>query len=329
MKRLAILTSGGDAPGMNAAIRAITLRALQEDIEVIGVIGGYNGLLSQEYIQLTNATVDDIIGLGGTILKSARCRQMKEEHGPLLAAKALDAMGVDALIVIGGDGSFRGCSAILKHWQGNIIGVPGTIDNDINGTDQTIGFWTAVDTAVACIDKIRDTANAFERLFIVEVMGRDCGFIAVESAVASGAEHIICKEIISNESEFLENLVQGLNSAITAHRTTSYVIVVAENSLSKTAHELSHYLEQHTNTDCKVAILGYLQRGGSPVASDRVLATKLGVAAINTVLSRKSGVMVGTEHDQISYTPFSQTSYKNTSNQALIRRLNDLNFNLS
>lgn len=329
MKRLAILSSGGDAPGMNAAIRAITLKAIEHNYEVIGFIAGFNGLLDKQYIHLNRPQVDDIIRQGGTILKSARCPRMHKAQGAIQAKHVLESLNIDALIVIGGDGSFKGCHAIAKQWSGQLIGVPGTIDNDINGTDQTIGFWTAIDTALGCIDKIRDTANAFERIFLVEVMGRDCGFIAVESAIASGAEHIICKEIIEDETQFINDLLHSIKTSIAKHRTDSYVIVVAENSLSITCEQLSQKIAEFTQVECKVAILGYLQRGGSPVASDRVLATGLGVAAVEAILAGKNEIMVATKDNQMCEVNFSETGLKNTDNQSLIRRLNNLNFNLN
>ncbi|WP_372769756.1 ATP-dependent 6-phosphofructokinase [Pseudoalteromonas sp.] len=327
-KKIALITSGGDAPGMNAAIRAVTLQAEKYQYQVLGFMGGYNGLIENHFIKLNCHLVDDIIRKGGTILKSARCQEMLSPNGPKQVVETLNANNIDALIVIGGDGSFKGCQAISAIWQGNIIGIPGTIDNDINGTDQTIGFWTAVETALDSIDKIRDTANAFERIFIVEVMGRNCGFLAVESAIGSGAEHIVCKEIIEDEVQFIDHLLVNINKAIKNHRTDSYIIVMAENSLSFSAHELSKKIERYTGVDSKAAILGYIQRGGSPVASDRVLATQLGVAAVDAVKANKTDIMVGMLNNSLNEIALSATSYSNTDNQSIIRRLNRLNFNL-
>lgn len=327
-KKIALITSGGDAPGMNAAIRAVTLQAEKYQYQVLGFIGGYNGLIDNHFIILDCHKVDDIIRKGGTILKSARCPEMLDSSGPNRVVETLESNNIDSLIVIGGDGSFKGCLAISELWQGNIIGIPGTIDNDINGTDQTIGFWTAVETALDSIDKIRDTANAFERIFIVEVMGRNCGFLAVESAIGSGAEHIVCKEIIEDEVQFIDNLLVNINKAIRNHRTDSYIIVMAENSLSFSAHDLSKKIERYTGVDSKAAILGYIQRGGSPVAPDRVLATQLGVAAVEAIKANKSNIMVGMLNNTATETAFSSTSYRNTYNQKIIRRLNQLNFNL-
>lgn len=327
--KLAIITSSGDAPGMNAAIRAITLQAIRYGYQVIGFQGGYNGLINNLQLPLENHTVDDIIRKGGTVLKSARCKEMVDGNGAERVAKTLSENQIDALVVIGGDGSFKGCQAIAQFWSGQLIGVPGTIDNDINGTDQTIGFWTAIETALDSIDKIRDTANAFERIFIVEVMGRNCGFIAVESAIASGAEHIVCKEIIEDETAFIDTLLVNINDAVKQHLTDSYIIVMAENSLSCSAAELSEKITRYTGVDSKAAILGYIQRGGSPVAMDRVLATQLGVAAVDAIKQGKTNIMVGMLNNQINETALGATGYSNTYNRDIIRRLNKLNFNLA
>lgn len=329
MKKIAILTSGGDAPGMNAAIRAITLQALHFNWQVIGFNAGYNGLLAKDYQLLDSYSVTDIIRHGGTILKSARCKTMKESDGPLAAAKVLHDLNIDCLFVIGGDGSFRGACAIAKHYKGNIIGLPGTIDNDVNGTDQTIGFATAIDTAIDAIDKIRDTANAFERIFVVEVMGRDCGFIAVESAIACGAEQVICKEIIDNETSFVNHLLTAIDTSIKDNSRQSYVIVVAEHSLSMSSQALSELIAKRCNIDCRAAILGYIQRGGSPVAEDRILATQLGIAAVNFALENQKMIMVGKRNGNIVTVPLAETNLKNEQNKQLIQRLNQFNFNLS
>jgi 6-phosphofructokinase 1 len=329
MKKVAILTSGGDAPGMNAAIRAITLQALHFNWQVIGFNAGYNGLLNKDYQLLDSYSVNDIIRYGGTILKSARCSAMKTPEGPILAAKVLAELNIDCLFVVGGDGSFRGACAIAPHYKGNIIGLPGTIDNDVNGTDQTIGFATAIDTAIDAIDKIRDTANAFERIFVVEVMGRDCGFIAIESAIACGAEQVICKEIIDNETSFINRLLSAIKQSVSENSRQSYVIVLAEHALSMSAHALSELIATRCNIDCRAAILGYIQRGGSPVAEDRILATQLGIAAVNLALENQKMVMVGKRNGKLVTVPLAETNLKNEQNKQLIQRLNQFNFNLS
>jgi 6-phosphofructokinase 1 len=231
--------------------------------------------------------------------------------------------------VIGGDGSFKGAQALCQHWQGQVIGIPGTIDNDINGTDQTIGFWTAIDTALNCIDKIRDTADAFDRIFLIEVMGRDCGFIAMESGIASGAQHIVCHELIENEADYITTLLNSIKQSITSDAAQSYVIVVAENALSFSTSILAEKIADFTGVDTKSAILGYVQRGGAPVAMDRVLATQLGICAVDAIIAEKNNMMVAMQHDQITYFDLAKTGLKNTENKKLIQRLEQFSFNLS
>ncbi|MFY8274934.1 ATP-dependent 6-phosphofructokinase [Pseudoalteromonas sp. SSDWG2] len=322
-KRIAILTSGGDAPGMNAAIRAVTLKALSFDHHVFGYYGGYNGLIGEHFTELGAAHVADIIHRGGTILKSARCKDMHTNAGILQAVNSLRKNHIDALIVIGGDGSFKGAQELAQHWSGQIIGIPGTIDNDINGTDATIGFYTAIDTALDCIDKIRDTAQAFERTFVVEVMGRDCGIIAMESGLASGAEQIICKELIDDESSFVQDLKEKVADSLKNDAAHSYVIVMAEHSLSISAQELAQQLSNFTGIDSRSAILGYVQRGGAPVAGDRILATQLGVASIAHLEAGDNGVMVGIEDNKVTLTPLKETSDTHQRNRSFVARLKE------
>ncbi|MEM0515215.1 ATP-dependent 6-phosphofructokinase [Pseudoalteromonas sp. YIC-827] len=321
LKRVAILTSGGDAPGMNAAIRALTLHALSHEYQVVGFYGGYNGLIDEDYTELSAANVGDIIHRGGTILKSARCPQMLSEAGILQAANSLRKCHIDALVVIGGDGSFKGAQALQEHWQGQLIGIPGTIDNDINGTEATIGFHTAIDTALDCIDKIRDTAQAFERTFVVEVMGRDCGILAMEAGLASGAEQIICKELIEDEQAFLDELKEEMAQSLRQDKHPSYVLVMAEHSLSISAQQLADQLSEYTGVDSRSAILGYVQRGGAPVAGDRILATQLGVAAIEQLAMGTGGVMVGIKNNAITTIPFADTANTQTRNKDFVARL--------
>ncbi|MDP4982280.1 ATP-dependent 6-phosphofructokinase [Pseudoalteromonas tunicata] len=327
--RLGVLTSGGDAPGMNAAIRAITLKGLSAGFEIVGINAGYNGIFNLDTQILSAQSVDNIIQRGGTLLKTARCSQLREEDGPRLAAEKLTQLKLDALIIIGGDGSFRGAVKLAEFWPKPIIGIPGTIDNDINGTDQTIGFWTAIDTALDSIDKIRDTADAFERIFVVEVMGRDCGFIAMESGIACGAEQIICHELIEDEETYLAQLYNAILHAVTWRQTQSYVIVIAEHSLSISSAELAKRIADFTGVDTKSAILGYIQRGGAPVAMDRVLATQLGISAVKAVCEGKTGLMIGMKNNEMVEIPFAQTGLKNTHNQDLIKRLKHFNFDLT
>ena len=326
---LAIITSGGDAPGMNAAIRAVTLKAIQNGYRVFGFIAGFHGIIEKDYIDLTLKNVDNIIHKGGTVLKTARCKAMYQSEGVVHAAQSLNDLSINALVVIGGDGSFKGAQALGQQWQGQLIGIPGTIDNDINGTDQTIGFWTAIDTALDCIDKIRDTADAFDRIFVIEVMGRDCGFIAMESGIASGAQQIICHELIENESEFIAGLLESIKDATKHNYPQSYVIVVAENALSFSTAELAKKISAHTGVDTQSAILGYVQRGGAPVAMDRVLATQLGISAVEAICDKKSNIMVGMKKSEIIHFPLADTNQKNITNQALIKRLEQFSFNLT
>jgi len=297
IKRIGLLTSGGDAPGMNAAIRSVVLAAHHYHIDVIGFYHGYNGLVCQEYIEqakpLTLLDVNNVIHLGGTLLKSARCQLMLEEKGLQLAANTLDDNNIDALIVIGGDGSFKGLLALQQYWSGQVIGVPGTIDNDVDGTDYTIGFATAVNTGIEAIDKIRDTADAFERIFIVELMGRHSGHITFNVGIACAAEQVLSFENFAGGEQSLQ-LEQLTSEIIKAKevRHSSYIIVIAENLWQGGAAELARQLRERSGMECTPCILGHIQRGGSPVAKDRILATKMGVAAVQGLIDGKTNVMV-------------------------------------
>lgn len=301
LKRIGVLTSGGDAPGMNAAIRAIVLGANHHGIEAIGFMYGYNGLINDEFVLLTNNTVNHIIHRGGTILKSARCKEMETEEGINQATSTLLKHKIDALIVIGGDGSFKGLLALQKEWNGQVIGVPGTIDNDVDKTDYTIGYSTALNTAIDAIDKIRDTADAFERIFIVEVMGRNSGFLAFNVGIASGAEQVLSFEnfTVDDSEKKLHSLANDIQRVI-KKRNGSYIIVIAENLWEGGANNLAQQLKVKAGIDCTACILGHIQRGGSPVAKDRILATKMGVAAIQAVISGKTSVMTGECNNEVS-----------------------------
>lgn len=292
---------------MNAAIRAVVLAAHHYHIEVIGFYHGYNGLVCAEYSKqasvLTPDDVNSIIHRGGTILKSARCALMLEDNGLLLAANTLNEHNIDALAVIGGDGSFNGLIALQHHWQGQVIGIPGTIDNDLDGTDYTIGFSTAVNTGIEAIDKIRDTADAFERIFIVELMGRHSGHITFNVGIACAAEQVLSFENFSIDDQQTK-LLQLASEIKTAqkNRHGSYIIVIAENLWPGGAFELAKQLNEQADIECTACLLGHIQRGGSPVAKDRILATKMGVAAVQALIAGKSNVMVAEKNNAMCFT---------------------------
>lgn len=286
--RIATLTSGGDAPGMNAAIRAIVRVAESHGHEVMGVHRGYHGLLDGDCRKLGSRDVGNILQKGGTILHTTRCREFLAEEVQRRAAQFLESQGVDALLAIGGDGTFRGCVDLARHWNGRIIGIPGTIDNDLNGTDRTIGFDTAVTTAVEALDKIRDTAEAHERFFLVEVMGRHAGFIALEVGLTGGAEEILVPEVPSDLQAVCDRLCAGR-----AAGKKSSLIVVAEGAQPGGAQTVADILRTLSGNEYRVCILGHIQTGGSPTTSDRLLATRLGSFAVETALSQEIGVMVG------------------------------------
>lgn len=311
IKRIGLLTSGGDAPGMNAAIRAVVLAAHHNHIEVLGFYHGFNGLICDENIcQTTVLELDDvsnIIHRGGTILKSARCMQMLTKDGVKQAANTLESHNIDALVVIGGDGSFNGLIALEEYWQGQLIGIPGTIDNDLDGTDFTIGFSTAVNTGIDAIDKIRDTADAFERIFIVELMGRHSGHLTFNVGIACGAEQVLSFEnfSIDDKKSRLEQLAKEIQLA-QKNRHRSYIIVIAENLWPDGAAALAKELNQVASIDCTACVLGHIQRGGSPVAKDRILATKMGVAAIQAVIEGGNLIMIAEKNNAIAHVPLVQ-----------------------
>ena len=302
IKCVGILTSGGDAPGMNAAIRAVTRAAIYNGFEVKGIYRGYKGLITGEITPFKTQNVSNIIQLGGTILKTARCQEFKTPEGRKVAYDTLVKEGIDALVVIGGDGTLTGARIFATEYNYPIVGLPGTIDNDLYGTDTTIGYDTALNTIMDAVDKIRDTATSHERLFFIEVMGRDAGFLALNGAIATGAEAAIIPEI-STEVDQLEELIKnGFRKS-----KNSSIVLVAESELTGGA---MHYAERVKNEypqyDVRVTILGHLQRGGSPTAHDRILASRLGAAAIDAIMEDQRNVMIGIEHDEIVYVPFSK-----------------------
>ncbi|MDG2099593.1 MAG: ATP-dependent 6-phosphofructokinase [Glaciecola sp.] len=324
IKRIGILTSGGDAPGMNAAIRSVVLAAHHYHYDVVGFYHGFNGLLREEHIAqakvLTADDVHNIIQRGGTILKSARCPDMLTEKGLQQAATTLTDQYIDALIVIGGDGSFNGLLALQAFWLGQIIGIPGTIDNDLDSTDFTIGFATAVNTAIEAIDKIRDTADAFERIFIVEVMGRHSGHITFNVGIASGAEQVLSFEnfSINNKQATLQKLAAEINTAQQSNHG-SYIIVMAENLWQGGAVALADELKHQADVDCTACVLGHIQRGGSPVPKDRLLGTKMGVAAVQALNAGKHNIMIAEQNSGICHVSLADAvKHTKTVNQQLV-----------
>lgn len=299
IQHIGIFTSGGDSPGMNAAIRAVVRTAILRGLRVSGILGGYDGMVNDQVRDLGTRDVSNIIQRGGTILRSARSEAFRTAEGRTKAADTLRKHGIDALVAIGGDGTFTGGHVLWQEHGVRMIGLPGTIDNDLYGTDLTIGYDTAVNTAVEAIDKIRDTASSHDRLFFVEVMGRDTGFIALASGLASGAEYVMVPE----ELQSLDNLVAALREA--SHSKSSSIVVVAEGDEEGGAFEIARKTRlAMPETDIRVAVLGHLQRGGSPSATDRILASRLGVAAVEGLLEGKGDAMAGLVNDQVVFTPF-------------------------
>tara|TARA_R110001583_G_scaffold145635_1_gene297560 strand:+ start:2566 stop:3552 length:987 start_codon:yes stop_codon:yes gene_type:complete len=297
IKKIAVLTSGGDAPGMNAAIRAVVRACTYYSVECVGVYRGYQGLIEGDFESLSARHVSNIINKGGTILKSARSKEFRTEEGREKAYNKLKEAGVGALVVIGGDGTFTGGLKFIQEFNFPVVGIPGTIDNDIYGTDNTIGYDTALNTVVEVIDKIRDTASSHNRLFFVEVMGRDAGFIALNSGIGAGAEEILIPE----KNLGLDRLVESLNASKQRGKTSSIVVVSEGDKIGKSVFELAdHITENFPDYDIRVSVLGHMQRGGSPSCYDRVLASRLGVAAVEALLDRATGVMVGITNNQIT-----------------------------
>lgn len=299
---IGILTSGGDAPGMNAAIRAVTRSAIYSGFRVKGIYRGYRGLITGEIVEFKTQNVSNIIQVGGTILKTARCKEFQTPEGRKIAYEMLQKEGIDALVVIGGDGSLTGARIFATEYNYPIVGLPGTIDNDLYGTDKTIGYDTALNTIMQCVDKIRDTATSHERLFFIEVMGRDAGFLALNGAIATGAEAAIIPEI-STEVDQLEELIKnGFRKS-----KNSSIVLVAESPITGGAMALAERVKnEYPQYDVRVTILGHLQRGGSPTAVDRILASRMGAAAIDALLDDQRNVMIGISNDEIVYVPFAK-----------------------
>ncbi len=297
-RKIAVLTSGGDAPGMNAAVRSVVRTSIDEGINIFGVYGGFSGLLEGDLMPLNRRSVSNIIQKGGTFLKTSRCETFRHESGRKRAAETLKEWNIGKLIVIGGDGSFRGAHALYEEHGTQVIGIPATIDNDIYGTDLTIGYDTAVKTALESIDKIRDTAASHERLFIVEVMGRNAGFIALEVGICGGAEEILVPETKSD----LEDLGKQVDTWRKAGKNSS-LIVVAEGDDLGNAHTIAEKLDKKFHIQSHVCVLGHTQRGGTPTSTDRLLATQLGYYAVHGILKNKTDMMVGMINKKVKYTP--------------------------
>jgi 6-phosphofructokinase 1 len=297
IKRIAVMTSGGDAPGMNAAIRAVVRTSVYYNLEVMGIYRGYAGLIEDDFIEMNARSVSKIISNGGTILKTSRSPEFRTPEGRKKAYDNLLSRGVDAMVVIGGDGSFTGANLLFEEFNFPVIGIPGTIDNDLAGTDYTLGYDTATNTVIESIDKIRDTANSHNRLFFIEVMGRDAGFIALRTGLATGAISILLPE----EDIGIDELIAILNRNRATHKTSS-IVVVAEGDANGGAYEVAKKVKQKYNQlETKVTVLGHIQRGGAPSAFDRVIASRMGVKAIEGLLEGYDHHMVGFKNDTIQY----------------------------
>ncbi|MDR1371452.1 MAG: 6-phosphofructokinase [Dysgonamonadaceae bacterium] len=300
IKCVGILTSGGDAPGMNAAIRAVTRSAIYNGFQVKGIYRGYKGLISNEIIEFRTNNVSNIIQQGGTILKTARSQEFMTPEGRQIAHKTMLQEGIDALVVIGGDGSLTGARIFAQEYDIPVVGIPGTIDNDLFGTDTTIGYDTALNTIMQAVDKIRDTATSHERLFFIEVMGRDAGFLALNGAIASGSEAAIIPEIFTEVDQLEELINNGFRKS-----KNSSIVLVAESELTGGAMGMAERVKkEYPQYDVRVTILGHIQRGGSPSAYDRILASRMGAAAIDALMDDQRNVMIGIQNDQIVYIPF-------------------------
>lgn len=299
---IGVLTSGGDAPGMNAAVRAVTRSAIFNGIKVKAIYHGYKGLITGEIKEFQTENVSNIIQQGGTILKTARCLEFKTTEGRQVAYDTMQREGIDALVVIGGDGTFTGARVFAQEFNVPVVGIPCTIDNDLCGTDATIGYDTALNTIMDAVDKIRDTASSHERLFFVEVMGRDAGFLALNSAIAAGAEAAIIPERVTHEEQLEALIKNGFRKS-----KNSSIVIVAESKETGGAQGLADRMrEGHPEYDARVTILGHIQRGGSPTAYDRILASRMGVEAVEALMDEQRNIMIGIHNDQLVHVPFTR-----------------------
>jgi 6-phosphofructokinase 1 len=302
MKKIGVLTSGGDAPGMNACVRAVVRCGVSHGLEVMGIRRGYCGILDEDFIKLGSRSVANIVHRGGTILETARCEQMKTKEGIGKANGVLQREGIEGLITIGGDGTFRGAVAVAEAGNVKLIGIPGTIDNDVYGTDYTIGFDTAINTALDAIDKIRDTAGSLQRPFFIEVMGKSRGFIALEVGIAGGAEDILIPEVETKVEQLSLNIKRSFKKG-----KKSSIVIVAEGDDAGGAFSIAQQVWERLRLEYRICVLGHVQRGGSPTARDRVLASKLGAAAVDALMKGMAGYMVGELNGKIAFTPLRET----------------------
>lgn len=321
IKTIGVLTSGGDAPGMNAAIRAVTRTAIFYGFNVKGIYRGYRGLLEGEIVDFHAEDVSNIIHRGGTILRTARCKEFMTPEGRQQGYDNMCKHGIDALVVIGGDGTLTGAKEFASEFDVPIVGIPGTIDNDLYGTDHTIGYDTALNTIMWCIDRIRDTANSHERLFFIEVMGREASFLALYGAIAGGAEAAIIPELAIEQDQLGELIEDGF-------RTTkrSSIVLVAENPVTGGAMQLAERVrKEYPQYDVRVTILGHLQRGGSPTAQDRILASRMGTTAIEALVEGQRNAMIGDDDEQMVYVPFNKAiKYEKTIDRHLLETISRL-----
>ncbi|HNW50161.1 MAG TPA: 6-phosphofructokinase [Prolixibacteraceae bacterium] len=308
-KKIGVFTSGGDAPGMNAAIRAVTRAALAHKLEVYGIRRGYEGMIEGDIVRLRSHDVSHIMNLGGTFLQTARSTEFRTEEGRAKAYQKLKEFEIDAVVVIGGDGSFRGALDFTQEYDIPFVGIPGTIDNDMYGTDYTLGFDTALNTVIQAVDKIKDTANSHGRIFFVEVMGREAGLLALQAGVACGAEVIFIPEVSSEEKELERFLTKGYKN-----KKHSGIIMVAEGDTAGGAFKLAEKVQaMHPEVEVRVSILGHMQRGGSPTATDRIAATLMGVAAVDALLDDQKSIMIGMKNEAIVHVPLQKVVKMNRS----------------
>ncbi len=320
IKCIGILTSGGDSPGMNAAIRAVTRSAIFNGFRVKAIYRGFDGLINGEIKDFTTESVSNIISRGGTILKSARSKEFMTIEGRTKAYNIMKSQEIDALIVIGGNGSLTGARVFAQEFDVTCIGIPGTIDNDIYGTDLTIGYDTTMNTIVECVDKIRDTANSHERIFFVEVMGRDAGFLALNSAIASGAEAALIPEDMTDADQLEQFIGRGIRKS-----KNSSIVIVSESPKCGALYYAERVKKEYPQYDVRISILGHLQRGGSPTANDRIIASRMGVGAIDAIIDGQRNVMIGIRNDIITYVPFNEAVRSDKPlNPQLVKVLNQL-----